>query len=137
MKYKNKIITSGILLFLLVLTLTIFSVYHTKHLGEIYPQFLFFMYGISLISFSLGGFIVYLFQKKIEMKEFEKFLQLLSINERKIVKLLVERKEIEQNKLVTLSGLSNVKVSRIIKELETKRIIEKKTQGYTNLIILK
>jgi len=137
MKFKKKIITSVTLFLSLMILLTIFSVYHTQHLGGIYPQFLAFMYGTSFISLSLGGFIVYIFQKKIELKEFEKFLSLLSIPERKIIKVLFDKKEIEQSRLVTHSGLSNVKVSRIIKQLEMKGIIEKKIHGYTNLIILK
>jgi len=136
MKIKNKIIISITLLFLLMLLLTIFSVYHTEHLNGLYPQFIAFIYGTSLLSLSLGGFIVYLFQKKIEIKEFEKFLSLLDSNQKKLIKLLFERKEIEQSKLVSLSGLNNVKVSRILKELESKKIITKKKSGYTNLIIL-
>jgi len=137
MKFKTKIIISGILFFSLMLLLSFFSIYHTEHLKGIYPQFIAFIYGTSLLSLSLGAFIAYIFQKRIELKEFEKFLSLLSNNERKIIKILFEKKEIEQNKLVVHSGLSNVKVSRIIKYLEFKKIIIKKKSGYTNLIILK
>jgi len=137
MKFKSKIIITTVLLFLLMLLLTFFSIYHTEHLKGIYPQFLAFIYGTSLISLSLGSFITYIFQKRIEFKEFEKFLSLLSSNEKKVLKVLFDKKEIEQNRLVVHCNLSHVKVSRILKDLESKNIIKKKKSGYTNLIILK
>jgi len=54
MKFKTKIIISGILFFSLMLLLSFFSIYHTEHLKGIYPQFIAFIYGTSLLSLSLG-----------------------------------------------------------------------------------
>jgi uncharacterized membrane protein len=54
-----------------------------------------------------------------------------------VIQLLIERNEIEQKRLATLTELNTVKISRVISTLEQRGIIEKKKQGYTNLIILK
>lgn len=137
MKTKSKIIISVLLSLLLMILITFFSVYHAEHLGGMYPQFLFFIYSSVFLSFSLGGFIVYIFSNKIESRECKKYLTLLPSNHRKILKLLLEKKEIEQNRIGVHTNLNNVQVSRIIKELEIKKLIEKKQSGFTNLIILK
>ena len=64
-------------------------------------------------------------------------VEILPKDERKVIQLLIERNEIEQKRLATLTELNTVKISRVISTLEQRGIIEKKKQGYTNLIILK
>ncbi len=83
------------------------------------------------------GFIVYLFEDKIEKSHLVKLLAILPADEKNVLKILFDRKEIEQKKLTALSGLSAVKISRVMSILEKRGIIEKKKQGYTNLIIMK
>ena len=133
----NKLLISVALIGLLGVLITVFSVYHSQHMGHSYLQYPMFLYGTTIISLILGGFIVYLFEQKISKLQLNKLLKILPQDERKVIKLLVERNEVEQRKLGTLAELSTVKVSRVISTLEQKGIIEKKKQGYTNLIILK
>ena len=134
---KNKLLISAGLIGLLVILITVFSVYHTQHLGKAYLQYPLFLYGTTIISLVIGGLIVYLFEEKINKLQLNKLLKILPKDERKVIKLLIERNEIEQRKLGTLTELNPVKISRIISILEQRGIIEKKKQGYTNLIILK
>ncbi|NOX71534.1 MAG: hypothetical protein GXO64_02435 [Candidatus Micrarchaeota archaeon] len=117
--------------------ITVFSIYHTLHMGNAFLQYPLFLYGTAILSLLSGGFIVYLFEDRINKAQLNKILSVLPPDERKIMKILAERVEIEQNKLVTLSGLNKVRVSRILATLEQRKIIEKKKHGYTNMIILK
>lgn len=134
---KNKLLISAGLIGLLGVLITVFSIYHTSHLGKAYFQFPLFLYGATIIALILGGFIVYLFEEKINKLQLNKLLKILPKDERKVIRLLIERNEIEQRKLGTLTELNTVKISRVISILEQRGIIEKKKQGYTNLIILK
>lgn len=134
---KNKLLISAGLIGLLGILITVFSIYHTKHMGDSFLQYPLFLYGTTILSLAVGGFIVYLFEEKINKLQLSKLLSILPTDERKVLKILLDRKEIEQKKLTTLSELSTVKISRVISVLEQRGIIEKKKQGYTNLIILK
>ena len=66
----------------------------------------------------------------------EYLLKILPEDERTIVRVLLKEKKIEQMYLVAESGLSKVKVSRLISKLEQRGIVEKKPLGNTNLIKL-
>lgn len=134
---KNKIFISASLIGLLAVLITVFSVYHSQHMGHSYLQYPMFFYGTTILSLIIGGFIVYLFEEKINKLQLNKILKILPKDERKVIQLLIERNELEQRKLGTLTELSTLKISRVISILEQKGIIEKKKQGYTNLIILK
>ncbi len=134
---KNKVLISSGLILLLAILITTFSMYHTRHLGGTFFQYPLFLYGTTILSLAIGGYIVYLFEDKINKVQIEKLLSILPHDERIIMKLLLERKEIEQKKLGTLSELNPVKISRVVSILEQRGIIEKKKHGYTNLIVLK
>ncbi|RME31411.1 MarR family transcriptional regulator [Candidatus Woesearchaeota archaeon] len=134
---KQKLVITVSLVGLLMVLITVFSVYHTQHLGHAYLQYPLFLYGTTILALVIGGFIVFLFEQKINDQQLVKLLALLPQDEKKLLKILFERKEIEQKKLGTLTGLSAVKVSRVVARLEQRGVIEKKKQGYTNLIFLK
>jgi uncharacterized membrane protein len=134
---KKKLLISAGLIGLLGILITVFSVYHSQHMGHSYLQYPMFLYGTTILSLIIGGFIVYLFEEKINKLQLNKLLKILPRGERKVIQLLIERNEVEQRKLGTLTELNTVKISRIISTLEQRGIIEKKKQGYTNLIILK
>lgn len=134
---RNKVLISSGAVGLLGILITVFSVYHSQHMGGSFFQFPLFLYGTAILSLVVGGFIVLLFQEKINKYQLKRVLSVLPQNEAKVMEILIERKEIEQNKLATISELSNVKVSRIISILEHRGIIGKKKHGYTNLILLK
>lgn len=134
---KNKLLISASLIGLLGVLITVFSVYHTEHMGHLYLQYPLFLYGTTVLSLVVGGSVVYLFEEKVNMLQLNKLLTILPRDERKVLQLLIERNEIEQRKLGTLTELNAVKISRVISALEQRAVIEKKKQGYTNLIILK
>ena len=94
-------------------------------------------YAISLVSIIVGGFMVLLFQWRINKVQLERVLKILPEDERKIVGLLLKNNNsLEQNKLVAFTGINKVKMSRIISELERRDVVKKTNLGNTNLVIL-
>ena len=85
----------------------------------------------------MGALIILLFQWKITDRRAHEILRILPEDERKIVEVLLKEKRIEQMYLVAESGLSKVKVSRIVSRLQQRGVVEKKPLGNTNLIKLK
>ncbi|RMD66976.1 hypothetical protein D6817_02840 [Candidatus Pacearchaeota archaeon] len=134
---KNKLLIAGGMVALLGVIITTFSVYHASHMHGLYFQYPAFLYGTAILSLVVGGLIVYLFEEKINKQQLKKILKILPKDERKVMQVLIERNEIEQNKLQTFTELSKVKVSRVVANLEQRGIVEKKKHGYTNLIILR
>lgn len=126
-----------ILIIILLILITVFSVYHTQHLGKAYLQYPLFLYGTNILSLLIGGYVVYIYGSRLDNGKFKRLISVLPVDERKVFKLIMGRKEIEQSKIGSLTGLSTVKVSRIIRDFETKGVVEKKKHGYTNLIVLK
>jgi len=122
------------LVLLLGVLLSIANAHHIRYMGEGFPIF---VYGVALASFAVGGVVVLIFQWKIHQYQLQKVMKILPRDERKIMGILIKKKEIEQNKLVTLTGLTKVKVSRLLSNLEQRGVVEKKQSGYTNLVILK
>jgi len=95
------------------------------------------VYFIAIISILVGVFLTLLFQWRINKIQLERVLKILPDDERKVVSLLIENNNsLEQNKLVALTGLNKVKISRLISELESRGIIKKTDLGNTNLIVL-
>lgn len=136
--FKNKrFILIASLIVVLAIILTAFNTYHASHLGEMYPQFQFFVYASATISLLIGASITYIYESKIKNSQIDRATQFLPENERKICKILLKRNEVEQKKLASLAEISNVKTSRVISTLEERGVIEKKKHGYTNLIVLK
>ncbi len=94
-------------------------------------------YGVAAVAMVVGALIILLFQWKISHKQMQGMLKILPSDERKIVEVLLKEKKIEQIHLTAESGLSKVKVSRLLVKLEQRGVIEKKPLGSTNLIKLK
>lgn len=61
---------------------------------------------------------------------------LLEGDERKIYLIVYEKKQILQSELVLESGLSKVKVSRLLQKLENKSLLIRKPYGNTNKVII-
>ncbi len=104
---------------------------------------------IALVSLSLAGLFVgsltyYFISEKYE-KRIGKIhrkslstLKFLDGDERKAVKILVEKGGVmTQNQLVKESGLSRVKISRMLKKFKRKSVVEKRRKGLTNRVELK
>lgn len=95
------------------------------------------VYAIALVSLLTGVFISFLFQYKINKIQLERVLKILPDDERKVVSLLIQNNNsLEQNKLVALTGIHKVKMSRLLSDLEFRRIVKKSNLGNTNLVVL-
>jgi hypothetical protein len=98
---------------------------------------------ISLINgvlFIFAGIIIYFLIRKKEKKVFKQSLidSMLQPQELSIIKFLEENDgKATQNELVKELGFNKVIISRGIKSLESKKLIEKTKYGMTNKIILK
>jgi len=136
MEIDNKRLVIGIsLVFVLGIMFALVNGFYTSSTNEQLP---FIVYGISFLSILIGAFIVIMFQFRINKMQIEKVLKILPREERMVVKILLDNKNmIEQNKLVVLSGFTKVQISRILKKLAEREVIEKKNMGNTNLVILK
>ena len=116
----------------------LFAVVNGIYTSSTNEQLPLIVYGISFLSILIGAFIVVMFQWKINKIQLERLLKILPREERIAVKILLDNNNsIEQNKLVVLSGFTKVQVSRIIKKLLQRDVIEKKNMGNTNLILLR
>lgn len=71
------------------------------------------------------------------IKDYSVILPLLKADEKKVLLTLIEEKgEILQNKLVIKLGVSKVKLTRLLYNLEKKGIIIKERHGLTNIVKL-
>jgi uncharacterized membrane protein len=96
------------------------------------------VYAISLVSLVLGGSLVIMFQWKINRMQLEKVTKILPPEERRLVTVLMQNNNsLEQNKIVALTGMNKVKISRLVKELENRGVVAKTDLGNTNLIVLR
>ncbi len=95
-----------------------------------------FTYGVTVVAMGVGALIVILFQWRVSHKQMQSLMRILPEDERKIIDVLIREKRIEQMYLVAETGLSKVKVSRLLFKLDQRGIIEKKPLGNTNLIKL-
>lgn len=136
MEIDNKRLVIGLtLIFILGILFAIVNGYYTAQMNEQLPLI---VYSISFISILIGSLIVLLFQWKISHHQVKSILKILPREERLLTKTLLENKNMmEQNKIVVLTGLSKVQVSRTIQKLTERGVIEKRDMGNTNLVILK
>lgn len=133
----KKLALSAGLIIALGIIITAFSTYHAKHMQAHSVAYPLFLYGTALVSLAIGGLVVYLLGDRITRKQLEGLTAVLPPDERKVMRLLIERKEIEQKRLVALSGLSAVKTSRVLSTLEGRGVVERKRLGTTNLVTCK
>lgn len=77
-------------------------------------------------------------QPKEEKRGFPAVLAKLNAEERQLFQIVIDAKgSIFQSELVEKTGLSKVKVTRLLDRLEGRGIIERKRRGMTNMIVLK
>lgn len=132
---SKKLIVGFVAVFLLGVMFSLVNGYYSTEEGSSLPLI---VYAISFVSVLLGGFIVILFQAKINKVQLNRVLKILPEKERQIVNLLLgNNNSMEQNKLVALSGINKVKMSRILTELEFRKVISRMNLGNTKLIVLK
>ena len=130
----KKLVIALALVFLLGVLFAVVNGYYAQKEGTSLPII---VYAISFLSLIIGGIIVILFQWKINKIQLQRVTKILPAEERTVVKILLENNNsIEQNKLVALSGFNKVKISRIVKELESRGVVKKTDLGNTNLVVL-
>ncbi len=86
---------------------------------------------IVVITFIIS-FLIYRRLRKPE----ELILSVLDEYERKVMEIVRNAKEIRQKKIVQQTNLSKAKVSRVIKSLQERGLVEVEKRGRTNLIRL-
>ncbi len=80
----------------------------------------------------------YFKEKKEIEKNLLKFLDLLKLEDKDILKKIIENGgEINQSSLSKSLNLDKVKISRIVSKMEKKNILKKEKNGMTNRLILK
>ncbi len=130
----KRLVVGLLLVFALGIMFAVVNGEYAEMYGESLPVI---VYGISFVSIVIGSFIVLLFQWKISALQMERILKALPKEEGVIIKILLDNNNrIEQNYLVVLSGMSKVKISRVLQKLGERGIVEKKNMGNTNLVIL-
>lgn len=131
--YK-RLIVGFVAVFLLGVLFSVVNGYYVSEEGSSLP---FIVYGISFVSILVGGGVVVLFQSKINKLQLKRVLKILPEGERKIVELLVDNGgSLEQNRIVALSSLNKVRVSRILSELEGRGVLKRMNLGNTKLVVL-
>lgn len=119
----KKLIIGMALLFILGILFAIVNGYYVEETDQALPLI---VYGIALVSVIIGAAIVILFQTRISRIHLDRVLKVLPREERTVIKVLLDnRNSLEQNRMVALTGIGKVKMSRIIRRLEEKGIIEK------------
>lgn len=100
---------------------------------------------VALISATgvIVGIVVYIYMKKtviperVSTEELQETTRFLPKNQREIVEAVIEEDgEISQSELPEETGLSKVKVSRKLKDLERQRIIRREENGMTKKVML-
>jgi hypothetical protein len=97
---------------------------------------------LVFVVFSLTGYVFYkkpAKKEKTKKKEKEpKVLKYLKEDEQQIVRILKQRKgKCEQGTMRVITGFSKASLSRLLSELEARKIVYKEKKGKKNLIFLK
>ncbi|MCD6367823.1 MAG: MarR family transcriptional regulator [Candidatus Aenigmarchaeota archaeon] len=93
---------------------------------------------IASVGLFIGSLIYSLFSPRFKRPKIDKdiFLNFLVDDERKVFDIILSEKVVTQSEIVKRSGLSKVKVFRILRRFEDKGLIEKERDRKTNLIRL-
>lgn len=98
----------------------------------------------ALFGMFIGSLTYYFISEKYERKignirkNIDFTYRFLEPDQKKVIKTIVNSNgSILQSKLVDKTGFSRVKVSRVLKELESKKVVGKEKKGMTNKVSLK
>ena len=100
--------------------------------------------GLAILLFVLlfGAYMIFFAKETIPIpkktkEDYKETLTQLEPEEKRVLEKIIEEGSIFQSKIVEDTGLSKVKITRIIDRLEGKGLIERKRRGMTNIVILK
>ncbi|MBI4018271.1 MAG: MarR family transcriptional regulator [Candidatus Aenigmarchaeota archaeon] len=71
------------------------------------------------------------------LKRTKAILSKLDTDEKKIYDMVAESGGIFQSEVVEKSGMSKVKITRLLDRLESKGVVERKRRGMTNIVVVK
>ncbi len=103
----------------------------------------YFGFSLSSIIFATGIYIAFLQKRSekftgVERSKIKKVIKTLEGEEKQIFGIIVNSDgTIFQSDLVKKTGLSKVKISRILDRLEAKGLIERRRRGMANIVVLK
>ncbi|GAG01187.1 unnamed protein product, partial [marine sediment metagenome] len=100
------------------------------------PIFIPFLASVGLF---IGALVYYFFTPRLEGKKIDKnvILRVFDSDEKSMINFLLESKgEATQSRMVNGTGLSKVKVFRVLERLSKKGIVQKEPYGKTNAITL-
>lgn len=91
-------------------------------------------FGLAVLILAGGLYMIYTPIKQEKKANTSK----LNDEEKKIYELIKEKEgSVYQSDLIKMTGLSKVKITRILDKMEGKGVIDRKRRGMTNIIILK
>lgn len=99
--------------------------------------------GIMVFVLALGLILVFFGDKwfnkmPVKEKDFSKEIKDMNSEEKAVFDKIIEANgSIYQSDLVNKTGLTKVRVTRILDKLEGKALIERKRRGMTNIILIK
>ncbi len=146
MEHSKKILISMIIVSTFIFIVSMSSLYVQYHIetgnvcGCAIPLYLFIPF-LSSLGLFIGILLYYLLFVKVEtkkdfLKEYsDKILLLLNPQERKILKLIIE-KPMTQSSIMKITGYDKVKTFRLIKRMELRGIIKRERYGKTYMIRL-
>jgi len=144
MEHEKKVVFGMLILTSFVLIVAMSSLYvqmqfETGNLcGCVIPIYLFIPL-LASIGLFIGTLVYYLLSPKFVVKpDKNSLLKFFNYDERKVIDILVSRKgKALQSEIVRESGLSKVKIFRVLEQLRRKGFIDKEPYGKTNRIVLK
>jgi len=89
------------------------------------------VFSIALVVIAALVF-VFLFMRR----DYRRIMPVLTESERRVMKIVLKEKKVDQRKVVKDTDFSKAKVSRIIKDLEGRGLVERIRKGRTNIIKL-
>lgn len=104
---------------------------HTSNI----PWLITISFGIGFLVLGSGLFI--LFPPKTKKEKINIDPSKLDSEEKQIYEILKSNGSVYQSDLIKETGLSKVKISRVLDKLESKGIVDRKRRGMTNIVVLK
>ena len=142
MNIERKIITGVLILSIFVFIVAFSSLYVQTQIetgnvcGCLIPLPLFIPF-LAAVGMFIGTLIFHLFSPSMKKEKINKepLMMLLDVNEREVVKKIIENKgKISQARLVNETNLSKVQVFRALEKMKSKNIVAKNPKGKTNII---
>ena len=89
------------------------------------------------VGLLVGALVTYLVARwTLRREEVPNLMDFFTMDERKLIEVVMERGEVFQEELPDLTGFSKPKISRLLKDLVDRKVVERKKYGKTYLVRL-